>query len=78
MITFDEAKKVALSLVPGADVCDEYKKAYHFLNSQVEAEGGFNDVVVMKEDGRTRTFVQFLLDSNPENNPKRIILYRND
>ena len=74
MITFEEAEKIACSKASGINVCDEYEKAYHFFSKDIETDGGFYDIVVMKEDGRTMTFTQFLLKYYPEKNPKRINL----
>lgn len=74
MISFEEAEKIALSKASGMNVCDEYEKAYHFFSKDNDTDGGFYDIVVMKEDGRTMTFTQFLLKYYPEKNPKRINL----
>ena len=74
MISFEEAEKIALSKASGMNVCDEYEKAYHFFSKDIDTDGGFYDIVVMKEDGRTMTFTQFLLKYYPEKNPKRINL----
>ena len=76
MITFEEAEKIALSRTMDINVCDEYEKGYHFFNKDIKIEtvGGFGDIVVLKENGRTITFTQFILDYLPEKNPKRIEL----
>lgn len=72
MITLEEAEKIAFSKASGMNVCDEYEEAFHFFNPDEEKDGGNGDIVVMKEDGRTKTFVQFLLNHHPEANPRRI------
>ena len=74
MISFEEAEKIAFSKASGMNVCDEYEKAYHFFSKDIDTDGGFYDIVVLKEDGRTMTFTQFLLKYYPEKNPKRIEL----
>ena len=74
MISFEEAENIAFSKASGMNVCDEYEKAYHFFSKDIDTDGGFYDIVVMKEDGRTMTFTQFILDYLPEKNPKRIEL----
>lgn len=74
MITFEEAERIALSKTMDINVCDEYEKGYHFYNKDNDSDGGFGDIVVLKENGRTRTFTQFILDCHPEKNPKRIEL----
>ena len=74
MITFKEAEKIAFSKASGMNVCNEYEKAYHFFSKDIDTDGGFYDIVVMKEDGRTLTFTQFIQNYLPEKNPKRIEL----
>ena len=74
MISFEEAEKIAFSKASGMNVCDEYEKAYHFFSKDIDTDGGFYDIVVLKENGRTMTFTQFLLKYYPEKNPKRINL----
>ena len=74
MITFEDAKKTALSKATGIDVCDEYEKGYHFFSKDTDSDGGFGDIVVLKENGRTLSFTQFILDYLPEKKPKRVDL----
>lgn len=71
-MTFEEAKKQAMKLVDGVNVCDEYKDAYHFFhdgNQEVDGEYG---VVIMKDSGKELSWITFIMDYKPETNPKRI------
>lgn len=72
MITFEEAKGIAKKANPRVNACNEYVAAYHFFEKTDEDIDGDNGVVVMKANGRTKQFVQFLLDNSPEKTPKRI------
>lgn len=72
MITFEEAKAIAKKANKRVNACNEYKEAYHFFENTDEDTDGDNGVVVMKENGHTKQFVQFLLDNSPEQHPHRI------
>lgn len=71
-LTYAEAKKVALGLSKRVNACNEYEKAYHFFEETSDDIDGDAGVVIMKETGRAVSFVQFILNSHPERNPKRI------
>ena len=71
MISYEEAKKTAFKLSGKVNACREYKAAYHFYEKGADADGD-NGVVVLKENGRALTFVQFILAKHPEKTPKEI------
>ena len=64
-MTFDEARKIAENLNRNINACHEYESAFHFFDSSSDADGD-SGVVVLKKDGKTMHFVQFLLDYSPE------------
>ena len=72
MISFKEAKRIAMSRAKGIDSCDEYKRGYHFFSTETDTDGGFGEVVILKEDGRALPFTQFLLNYRPEKEPKHL------
>lgn len=65
MITYEEAKAIALKANRKVDSCIEYRAAYRFCIKDSDAVGDCG-VVVMKEDGSTKGFVQFIYDDEPE------------
>ena len=61
MISFEEAKKIAYSVVgPTLDSYMEYDEGWYFFpNTDVEFVGE-NGVAIAKENGKPMTFVQFI------------------
>lgn len=51
-MTYEEALKIAKSLKPGADACDEYDTAFVFKTKSEEwALGGDGPCVILKRNG---------------------------
>lgn len=71
MITYNEAKEMALGLNRRVNACKEYEKAYHFYEVNSSKDGD-NGVVILKEKRKAINFVTFILDYKPEKNPKKI------
>ncbi|MBQ9709211.1 MAG: hypothetical protein IJV67_01125 [Clostridia bacterium] len=74
MVTYEQAKEIAVKANKKVNTCNEYKKAYHFFKKLNEDEivEGDNGVVVLKENGRAINWITFILDYHPEKNPKEI------
>jgi len=71
MITYKQAKAIALKANKRVNACQEYEKGYHFFEKEYDGEGD-SGVVVVKETGRAINWVDFILDYHPERNPKEI------
>ena len=53
MITFNEAKEIALKLESGVDMCTETNDAFMFYKKDdMLRDGGYGDCVIMKETGK--------------------------
>ena len=53
MVTFNEAKEIALKLEPGVDMCTETNDAFMFYKKDdMPRDGGHGDCVIMKEPGK--------------------------
>lgn len=61
-ISFLEAQEIALRANPAVNDYSEYKMAYHFYAKPENGSCGGRDVVVMKDTGEAKTFIQFILD----------------
>ena len=72
MITYEQAKEIALKANKRVDTCREFKDAYHFIEKESDSDGD-NGVVVLKESGRAVTWISFILNYHPEKNPKEIV-----
>ena len=72
MLTYDEAKEIALGRNDRVNACNEYAKAYHFFYETEEEIDGDSGVVVLKDTGKAIGFISFILDYHPEKTPKRI------
>lgn len=70
-ITFEQAKKRALSISDKFNICYEYKDAYHFFDTNDSDVIGALEIVILKESGKEIGFTSFLLDYHPERNPKK-------
>ncbi len=71
MITYQQAKEIALSKNKRVNTCREYKDGYDFFEKEYDGVGD-SGVVVLKESGRAIHFTSFILNYNPEKNPKEI------
>lgn len=72
MITYEQAKEIALSKNKRVNTCHEYKDGYLFFEkTDIEIDGDCG-VVVLKETGRAIHFTSFILNYSPERNPKII------
>ena len=71
MVTYEQAKEIAVKANKKVNTCNEYKKAYHFFNKENDSVGD-NGVVVLKENGRAINWITFILDYHPEKTPKEI------
>ena len=61
MITFEEAKKIAYSIVgPTIDSYMEYEEGWYFFPDTGVEYVGESGVAIAKEDGKPMTFVQFI------------------
>ena len=65
MVTFEEAKSIALKANSKVNACHEYKQAFHFLDAASDADGD-NSVVILKASGAAKHFVDFILNYQPE------------
>lgn len=65
MISYEEAVKIALAADKNVNSCIEYRKAYRFFDKDSDSDGDCG-VVIMKEDGRIKHFLQFLTEDKPE------------
>ena len=74
MITYEQAKEIAVKASKKVNACNEYEKAYHFFKKLNDGEfiEGDNGVVVLKETGRAINWISFILDYHPEKSPKQI------
>ena len=61
MIAYEDAKKTALKVQKSVNACREYVEAYYFYNKDYTGDGA-NGVIVMKNNGSTKSFPQFVLD----------------
>ena len=72
MITYEEAKKLALQRNGNVNACLEYETAYRFYD---ETEGELmepaGDVVVLKKDGRVMGLTEFILEYRPDRKFKK-------
>lgn len=71
MITYKEAKEIALNLNKKVNACFEYKAAYRFLDKDFDGEGDAG-VIVLKDDGRAINWMAFIMNYHPEKDPKEI------
>ena len=71
MVTYQEAKEIALNASRRVNACREYKAGYHFFQKGADDDGD-NGVVVLKDTGRALSFVQFILAKHPEKNPAEV------
>ena len=70
MITYKEAKAIALKANKRVNKCYEFAKGYRFIDKDYDGDGD-GGVVVLKETGRAINWVDFILDYHPRN-PKEI------
>lgn len=71
MISFEEARAIAKRKNGNINACNEYEAAFHFFDKFSDADGDCG-IVIMKETGKAKQFVQFLLDNDPETTPKAV------
>ena len=71
MITYEEAKKTALKVQKSVNACREYVEGYYFYNENYDGDGA-NGLIVLKKNGATRSFPQFLLDRSSKDHGKVI------
>ncbi len=66
MISYEEAKKVALQRNENVNACLEYETAYRFYNeSEQEFMEPAGDVVVLKKDGKAMGLTEFIIEYRP-------------
>ena len=68
-MTYQEAKKIALSIDEEMDTCHEYETAYAFSCSKGEVTYDDRIVVVIKETGEAVNWIQFIMDFEHEQFP---------
>jgi len=68
MITYDEAKAIALNFNKKVNSCYEYDKGFAFFEKNVEADGGSLHFIVIKETGKIVSMADFICNYRP--NPK--------
>ncbi|MBQ9707886.1 MAG: hypothetical protein IJV66_01715 [Firmicutes bacterium] len=62
MITFEEAKKIALEWNDKCDTCQEYDDVYEFFIDDGELKiGGSGFMLISKEDGRSIPWALYFL-----------------
>ena len=66
---YEEAKKIALKQNAFVNACYEYDKGWYFYIKGAERDGGGDDFVVLKENGKVVFMPTFLGAGAP--NPKR-------
>lgn len=71
MITYKQAKKIALELNDEINTCYEYDIAYHFFNKD-ENSVGDKSIVILKETGEAINFTSFIIDYLPNKETKEI------
>ena len=71
MISYEDAKKIALELNSDVNSCYEYDNAYNFFDKN-EVGAGDKSVVILKEDGKALNFVNYILDYATSNEMKEI------
>ena len=71
MISYEDAKKIALELNSDVNSCYEYDNAYNFFDKN-EVGTGDTSVVILKEDGKALNFVNYILDYAISNEKKEI------
>ena len=75
-MNYEQAKEKALKINPSINSCKEYKIAYHFYDkNDSTARTPDNDVVIIKETGKTSNFSNFILKQLPKETPKDRIFY---
>ena len=72
MLTYEEAKKIALKLNDRFNACNEYEKAYLFYEKTEDETDGDSGAVILKANGKAINFISFILNYHPEKNPKAI------
>lgn len=60
MVTFEEAKAIALASCGGFDYYSETKDAFVFGKHDEESDGGNGPAAIMKESGECLDFVWYL------------------
>lgn len=68
---YKEAKRIALNAKGTVNACREYKAAYHFYDKKETERDGDNDVVVLKESGKSMNFTTFILKFMPEKKQRK-------
>lgn len=71
MITYKQAKKIALELNDEINTCNEYDIAYHFFNKDDNSVGD-KSIVILKETGEAINFTSFIIDYLPNKETKEI------
>ena len=61
MITYEEAKKIALKYKSDVDQCEEFEDAYIFSNKKKErgTAFGFSHIVILKENGNAISMASY-------------------
>lgn len=63
-ISYEQAKKKAISLNSSVNAVEDYGDAYCFFNKNAEFAYGSPDVIIMKSDGTARDFVSYMRESD--------------
>lgn len=71
MITYKQAKKIALELNDEINTSHEYDIAYHFFNKDDNSVGD-KSIVILKETGEAINFTSFIIDYLPNKETKEI------
>lgn len=71
MISYDLAKQKALELNSDVNTCYEFNNAYRFLDKNDDSDGD-KSVIILKKDGKTLNYVNYILDYATSNEMKEI------
>lgn len=71
MISYEDAKKIALELNSDVNACYEFDNAYRFLDKNDDSTGD-KSVIILKEDGRALNYVNYIQDYATSNKMKGI------
>ena len=72
MLSYEEAKQIALQRDPQVNAAMEYKAGYRFWQErEEEMDGGVSDFVVIRAGGRIVPWIEFVFKCRPERRGKK-------
>ena len=72
MLSYEEAKQIALQRNPQVNAAMEYKAGFRFWQErEEEMDGGVSDFVVRKISGKVMPWISFMVQYHPERRGKK-------